>query len=69
MQIDIMYLVIAACVGVGAGGLLYWFQNKRISTPSRRLTWPKIVFCVLGITVAVYHILNVVSGAGRTGWP
>lgn len=69
VYIHIGFFVLSVVLGIIAGVLLFWFQRVRIYTPSRRLTIPKLVFCVVGIAVAIYYILNVVFGQGRTGWP
>jgi len=69
MQIEIKYLVIAVCSGIGTGGLLFWFQHVRVVCPSKRLSILKIIFIVIFIILALYHILMVVCGQVRTGWP
>ncbi len=69
IQIQIKYFVIAISLALSAGGLLFWFQHVRISRPTRRLSIPKLIFCVVVMALSFYYILNVVFGAGRTGWP
>jgi len=62
MRIDIVYLVIASVVGVLFGVFLHYRRRGALSIP-------KALFSVVGVTFAVYYILNVFFGAGRTGWP
>jgi len=62
MQIETGHFVIAVLAGVGIGILLFWRQRLTMSIP-------KIVFSMIGTAFAVYYILYVVLGSGRTGWP
>jgi len=62
MEIETGYLVIAILLGVAVGILLFWRQRRTLSIP-------KIIFSMVGTVFAVYYILHVVFGSGRTGWP
>lgn len=67
IQINIGYFAVATLVGGVTSGLLFWLHHK--SYAQYRISPYKLVICFLGITFAVYHILNVVLGGVRTGWP
>lgn len=62
MQIEIGYMVVAIFFGIGLGALLFWRQRRTLSIP-------KIIFSGIASMFAVYYILHVVFGSGRTGWP
>ncbi|MBI9081097.1 MAG: hypothetical protein JEY79_15330 [Pseudodesulfovibrio sp.] len=62
MQIEIGHLTVAVLAAIGLGALLYWRQRRTMSIP-------KIIFSMIGATFAIYYILYVVLGKGRTGWP
>lgn len=62
MHIETGYLILAMIIGIGVGALLHWWQRPVLS--------PRyLVVTVIGTTFAVYYILHVVFGSGRTGWP
>jgi len=67
IQIEVGYLLIASLTGLTLGGLLYWFGRKAYS--HYQFSIYKLVVSVVGISFAVYYILHVVLGSGRTGWP
>ena len=62
MQIDIVYLVIAFVLTAITVIGLYLRQRPR-------LTIPYLALASVAMLFAVYYILNVVFGSGRTGWP
>ena len=62
MQLETGLLAWAVLAGAGTGALLLWRQGKTMSIP-------KIVAVIIGVGFAVYYILHVVFGKGRTGWP
>ncbi len=62
MRVEEGHLVIAILSAIGFGALLFWRQRRTLSVP-------KIIFSMVGMGFAVYYILYVVFGSGRTGWP
>lgn len=62
MQIEYGFLAIALAIAIGVGVLLYWVQRPVLSLP-------RLVATGIGVLFAVYYILHVVFGTGRTGWP
>jgi len=62
MQIEIGWLIIAAVITVCFGVILYRWQRPKLSKPY-------LVVAAAAMFFAVYYILNVVFGSGRTGWP
>ncbi len=62
MSFEIGWFVIAATLGLGIGALLLFRQRPRLSRT-------QIALAVAGSTFALYYIMHVVFGAGRTGWP
>ena len=62
MEIEIGWLIVAAIIAVGVGILLYRRQRPALSIPY-------LLVVVIGTLFAVYYILNVLFGTGRTGWP
>ena len=62
MLFEAGYFVAAVIVSIGVGVLLYLWQRPRLSIPY-------LVMAVSGSIFAVYYILHVVFGSGRTGWP
>lgn len=67
IYIEINYFVIAVISGVTLSGVLYWLQRKAFWM--YRFSLYKLVISVVGITFAVYYILNVIFGGVRSGWP
>lgn len=62
MQIEIGWLVLAVVITACIGFILYRWQRPRLSKPY-------LVVAAIAMLFAVYYILNVVFGSGRTGWP
>nr|WP_321256667.1 hypothetical protein [uncultured Pseudodesulfovibrio sp.] len=62
MQIEIGWLLLAAIITACISFVLYRWQRPRLSKFY-------LVVAATSIFFAVYYILNVVFGSGRTGWP
>lgn len=62
MIIETGYLILAVLISIIVGIVLYKWQKPV-------LTMPYIVASVIGTVFAVYYILHVMLGSGRTGWP
>ncbi|MCJ2163234.1 MULTISPECIES: hypothetical protein [unclassified Pseudodesulfovibrio] len=62
MEIEIGWFIVAVIISVGIGALLYRRQKPALSVPY-------LLVVVIGTLFAVYYILNVLFGTGRTGWP
>ena len=56
------YLILAIFISLGLGALLLKWQKPVLPRGY-------VVAAVLGSIFAVYYILNVMLGSGRTGWP
>ncbi|MBU1247283.1 MAG: hypothetical protein KKB70_01180 [Proteobacteria bacterium] len=56
----------SVAIGLSTGliffGLLVWKYRFRLS-------WPQMIFAAVFGGAAVYHIVWVIWGGGRTGWP
>ena len=62
MIIETGYLILAAVISIVIGVVLYLWQRPV-------LPFSYVVATVIGTLFAVYYILHVVFGSGRTGWP
>lgn len=62
MQFEPIYFIVAVVVSAGIGSILFFWQRPKLPVSY-------LITAVLGAVVAVYYILNVVFGSGRTGWP
>jgi len=56
------FFVAAVVISLGVGVLLFLWQRPKLSLPY-------LLLAVAGAVFAVYYILHVVFGSGRTGWP
>ncbi|NDV18707.1 hypothetical protein GO013_04645 [Pseudodesulfovibrio sp. JC047] len=62
MQIERGLLLLAVVITACIGGILYRWQRPKLSVSYS-------VVAILAALFAVYYILNVAFGNGRTGWP
>ncbi|MBG0790310.1 MAG: hypothetical protein H0S80_07435 [Desulfovibrionaceae bacterium] len=62
MLFEIGYFLLAVVISIGVGVLLYLWQRPKLSMHY-------LVLTVAGAVFAIYYILHVVFGSGRTGWP
>ncbi|BDQ35544.1 hypothetical protein [Pseudodesulfovibrio portus] len=62
MSFEVGFFVMAVVASLGVGVLLYRWQRPK-------LTLPYLLLAVAGSIFALYYILHVVFGSGRTGWP
>lgn len=62
MLFEAGYFAVALVISLGVGVLLYLRQRPKLSIPY-------LIVAMSGALFAVYYILHVVFGSGRTGWP
>lgn len=67
MHIETGLFVISCLVGFVCAGVLYWLGRKAYFM--YRFTVARFIGCAIAFSLAVYYILHVVIGSGRTGWP
>jgi hypothetical protein len=62
MFFEVGFFVAAVVISLGVGVLLYRWQRPK-------LPLSYLLLAVAGAIFALYYILHVVFGSGRTGWP
>ncbi|WP_272700670.1 hypothetical protein [Desulfovibrio sp. Fe33] len=62
MRIEPEWLIVAAVISGLVGVVLHRWQRPPLA---KRYVW----ITVFGTLFALYYILNVLFGSGRTGWP